>query len=139
MKHRVAVNKLSKKSGHRKAMIRNMVTSLFKFERIRTTKAKARVVRQKAEKMITRAKVDTVHNRRIIGKKITQRSVLRKLFSDIAPRFTQRAGGYTRILKLQSRITDAAELVFLELVDRKVKPKKAKKKKTTKESQDKKD
>lgn len=129
MKHRVAVNKLSKKSAHRKAMIRNMITSLFRHERIKTTKAKALVVRQAAEKMITRAKIDSVHNRRLIGKKITQRSVLRKLFVDIGPRFTERKGGYTRILKIAARITDAAEMVLLELVDRKEKVKKAKKKK----------
>jgi large subunit ribosomal protein L17 len=135
MKHRVAVNKLSKKSAHRKAMIRNMVISLFKFERIRTTKAKARVVRQSAEKMITRAKVDSVHNRRLVGQKITQRSVVKKLFAEIAPRYAERPGGYTRILKLQPRITDAAEMVFLELVDRKVKPKKEKKKKPVREGQ----
>ncbi len=135
MKHRVAVNKLSKKSAHRKAMIRNMVTSLFKFERIRTTKAKARVARQSAEKMITRAKVDSVHNRRLVGQKITQRSVVKKLFADIAPRYAERPGGYTRILKLQPRITDAAEMVFLELVDRKVKPKKEKKKKPVRDGQ----
>jgi large subunit ribosomal protein L17 len=139
MKHRVAKNKLSKKTGHRTAMVKNMITSLFKFERIRTTKAKARVVRQQAEKMITRAKADSVHNRRIIGKKITQRSVLSKLFKEIGPRYAERPGGYTRILKLEPRITDAAEMVFLELVDRKVKPKKEKKKKTVKEGQEKKD
>jgi large subunit ribosomal protein L17 len=139
MKHRVAVNKLSKKSGHRKAMIRNMVTSLFKFERIRTTKAKARVVKKKAEKMITRAKVDNVNNRRLVGKKITQRSVLRKLFGEIAPRYAERPGGYTRMLKLQPRITDAAEVVFLELVDRKIKPKKDKKKKSVKDGHEKKE
>ncbi len=138
MKHRVALNKLSKKAGHRKAMIRNMVTSLFKFERIRTTKAKARAVRQKAEKIITRAKVDNVHNRRIVGAKITQRSVVKKLFTDIAPRYKERPGGYTRILKLQPRITDASEMVFLELIDRKIKPKKAKKT-PAKEAQAKKD
>ncbi|HEQ71542.1 MAG TPA: 50S ribosomal protein L17 [Spirochaetia bacterium] len=129
MRHKQTVNRLSRKSAHRKAMIRNMVMSLFKHERIRTTKQKARVVRKHAEKMITRAKVDNVHNRRIIAKKITQKSVLRKLFTDIAPRFTERPGGYTRILKLAPRITDAAEMVFLELVDRKEKVKKEKKKK----------
>jgi large subunit ribosomal protein L17 len=139
MKHRIALNKLSKKSGHRHAMVRNMVASLFKYERIRTTKAKARVVRQNAEKMITRAKIDNVHNRRLIGRKITQRGIVTKLFTDIAPRFKERPGGYTRILKLPARITDASEMVFLELVDRKVKPKKEKKKKTARDTQGKKD
>ncbi len=124
--------------SQRRAMLRNLATSLLKYERIRTTKAKARVVRQKTEKMITRAKVDNVHNRRIVGRKITQRSILTKLFIDIAPRFKERPGGYTRILKLQPRITDASEMVFLELVDRKVKPKKEKKK-PAKEAQGKKE
>jgi large subunit ribosomal protein L17 len=139
MKHRIAQNKLNKKTGHRKAMLRNMVTSLFKYERIRTTKAKARVVRKKAEKLITRAKTDTVFNRRLVARKIAQRGVLSKLFNEIAPRFKDRPGGYTRILKLSPRITDAAEMVFIELVDRKEMPKKEKKKKTIKENQGKKE
>lgn len=131
MKHKIGFNALSRRAGHRKALIRNMVISLFKYERIKTTKAKAREVRRIAEKLITRAKVDTVHNRRIVSKRIHEKSILAKLFKDIAPRFTSRPGGYTRILKLGQREGDASEMVLLELVERKPselkkKPKKAK-------------
>ena len=93
-----------------------MVTSLFLEERIRTTKAKAQAVRRTAEKMITRAKEDTVHNRRIVGKDIKDKAALAKLFTDVAPRFAKRPGGYTRILKLGQRTGDASEMVLLELV-----------------------
>jgi len=93
-----------------------MVTSLFRHERIRTTKAKAQAIRRTAEKMITRAKVDSVHNRRIVAKDLQDKAVLAKLFVDIAPRFVERPGGYTRILKLRQRSGDAAEMVLLELV-----------------------
>jgi len=106
-----------------------MVTSLFKYERIKTTKPKAKAVRRTAEKMITRAKIDNVHNRRTIAKKVNEKAVLNKLFKDIAPRFIKRPGGYTRILKLGRRLNDAAEMVLLELVERKEKEKKQKKKK----------
>ena len=94
-------------------------------------KPKAREIRRTAEKMITRAKVDSVHNRRTIAKKIVEKRVLDKLFKDIAPRFKQRPGGYTRILKLGTRTGDAAEMVLLELVERKEREKKIKKKKET--------
>ncbi len=127
MNHRMGFNKLSRKSSHRKAMTRNMVTSIFKYERIKTTKAKALEIRRTAEKMITRAKVDSVHNRRVIAKDITDKEILAKLFTDIAPRFKTREGGYTRILKLGRRDGDAAEIVFLELVERETKEKSDKK------------
>jgi len=133
MKHRIGFNRLSRKDNHRKAMARNMVTSIFKYERIKTTKAKALEVRKKAEKMITRAKVDSVHNRRIIAKDIADKAIITKLFTEIAPRFSKRNGGYTRILKLGRRVGDAAEIVFLELVERKEKETKSKKKKEVKE------
>ncbi len=132
MRHRIGFNKLGRKSSHRKAMQRNMVTSLFKHERIKTTKAKAKEIRRAAEKMITRAKVDSVHNRRIIAEKIYDKAIVAKLFTDIGPRFIERPGGYTRILKLGQRRGDAAEMVLLELVvkkDQEEKPKKANKKK----------
>jgi large subunit ribosomal protein L17 len=93
-----------------------MVTSLVLEERIRTTKAKAQAVRRTAEKMITRAKEDSVHNRRIVGKDIKDKAALAKLFTDVAPRFAKRPGGYTRILKLGQRTGDASEMVLLELV-----------------------
>ncbi|MBT3272573.1 MAG: 50S ribosomal protein L17 [Spirochaetales bacterium] len=110
-------NKLGRKSAHRKALIRNMVTQLYRHERIRTTKAKALEVRRKAEKFITRAKEDSVHNRRIVAKAIQDKEILAKLFTDIGPRFTSRPGGYTRILKIGFRKGDAAEMVLLELVE----------------------
>ena len=128
MKHRESFNRLGRKASHRKALYRSMVTALFKYERIETTRAKAREIRRVAEKMITRARVDSVHNRRIIAKKILEKKVLARLFTDIAPRFNGRPGGYTRILKLGQRYGDGSEMVFLELVERKeVKPKKKKK------------
>ena len=117
MNHRKGFNPLSRTSSHRKAMSRNMATSLFRYERITTTKAKALEVRKAAEKMITRAKVDTVHNRRQIARFISDPAILAKLFTDIGPRMKDRKGGYTRVLKLGLRQGDAAELVILELVD----------------------
>lgn len=119
MKHKIGFNKLDRTPSHRKALHRNMVTSLLKHERITTTKAKALEVRRTAEKMITRAKEDTVHNRRMIARSIGDEAILVKLFKEIGPRMKDRAGGYTRILKLGARLHDAAELVLLELVDRK--------------------
>jgi len=94
-----------------------MVTSLFRHERIQTTRAKARAVRSTAEKMITRAKVDTVHNRRTVGRDIKDKAVLAKLFVEIGPRFKERPGGYTRMLRIGERAGDASEMVLLELVD----------------------
>jgi large subunit ribosomal protein L17 len=97
-----------------------MITSLFKYERIRTTKSKALEVRRGAEKLITRAKIDSVHNRRIVSSRLFDESIVAKLFTDIAPRMKDRGGGYTRVLKLGTRKGDAAEIVLLELVDFKV-------------------
>ena len=118
MHNRIGYNRLSRKASHRKALLRNMVTSLFKYERITTTKAKALEVRKVADKMITRAKVDSVHNRRIVAKKISDKAILNKLFTEIAPKNAERPGGYTRILKMGHRQGDAAEMVILELVDK---------------------
>ncbi|MCL2186584.1 MAG: 50S ribosomal protein L17 [Treponema sp.] len=120
MKHRRGFNPLGMMSAHRKAVHRNMVTSLFRQERIRTTKAKALEIRRTAEKMITRAKSDTVHNRRIVSSRLFDEAVVAKLFTDIAPRMKDRNGGYTRIIKLGERQGDAAEIVILELVDYKL-------------------
>ena len=116
MNHRVGFNKLGLKSSHRKALHRNMATSLFRYERITTTKAKALAVRRTVEKMITRAKVDSVHNRRILAKDIGDKKILTKLFTELGPRYASRPGGYTRVLKLGWRKGDAAETVILELV-----------------------
>jgi large subunit ribosomal protein L17 len=95
-----------------------MVISLLRYERIETTKAKALEVRRDAEKMITRAKVDSVHNRRVVARDVNDKAVLNKLFTEIAPMFAQRSGGYTRILKIGLRKGDAAEMVILELVQK---------------------
>jgi len=125
MKHRSGFNQLNRVPAHRKALIRNQMTVLFKCERIVTTHAKALETRRAAEKLITRAKVDSVHNRRIAAKKIQDEAVLAKLFTDIGPRFVNRAGGYTRILRIGDRANDAADMVILELVDYKLEDKKA--------------
>lgn len=127
MNNRSGFNRLDRKPSHRHALHRNMVTSLFRHERIKTTKAKAKEVRRTAEKMVTRAKVDSVHNRRIIAKDIKDKTVIAKLFTDISPRFQDRQGGYTRIIKLGFRHNDSAEMVLLELVEKKEEPKKKKK------------
>jgi large subunit ribosomal protein L17 len=133
MKHKRGFNPLERMASHRKALHRNMLTSLFRQERIRTTKAKALAVRRTAEKMITRAKEDTVHNRRIVSSRLFDEGVVVKLFTNIAPRMKERNGGYTRILKLGERKGDAAELVVLELVDYKIDTAEAKKKAKKKE------
>ncbi|MCQ2579894.1 MAG: 50S ribosomal protein L17 [Treponemataceae bacterium] len=117
MNHKNGFNPLSRTTAHRRAMSRNMVTSLFRYERITTTKAKALEVRKAAEKLITRSKVDSVHNRRQAARYIQDDIVLAKLFNEIGPRMKDRAGGYTRILKLGFRQGDAADMVILELVD----------------------
>ena len=118
MKHRIGFNALSRTTSERTALKRNMVTSLFRYERIETTKAKALEVRKMAEKMITRAKVDNVHNRRMIARDINDPAVLDKLFKEISPLFADRNGGYTRVLKTGYRLGDAADMVILELVEK---------------------
>ena len=97
-----------------------MVVALFRHERIRTTRAKALEIRRSAEKMITRAKTDSVHSRRIVSRRLRDPAVLAKLFDVIGPRFQGRPGGYTRVLKLGPRFGDASEMVILELLDRPV-------------------
>ena len=141
MKHRRGFNPLERMAAHRKALHRNMVTSLFRYERIKTTKAKAFAIRRSAEKLITRAKVDSVHNRRIVSSRLFDEGIVAKLFTDIAVRMKERPGGYTRILKLMQRPGDAAEIVILELVDYKLDAgaatdKKAKKKAKKEEKQE---
>ena len=106
MNHKNGFNPLSRTTAHRRAMSRNMVTSLFRYERITTTKAKALEVRKAAEKLITRSKVDTVHNRRQAARYIQDATILAKLFTDIGPRMKDRAGGYTRGEVPQHRLQD---------------------------------
>ncbi|MBL7006954.1 MAG: 50S ribosomal protein L17 [Spirochaetia bacterium] len=128
MRHKVGFNRLDRKQSHRKAMLRNMAISLLRYERIETTKAKALELRKVVEKMITRAKTDSVHDRRIIAKDVNDKAVLNKLFTEISPMFAERKGGYTRILKTGLRKGDAAEMVIIELVEKTSVPEKAEKK-----------
>lgn len=116
MRHRKKGRNLSRTPSHRKAVLRNLATSLFRHERITTTTAKAKELRPFAERLITLAKRGDVHARRLAGRKIADREVLGKLFTDIGPRFTERPGGYTRVLKLGHRKGDAAEMSLIELV-----------------------
>ena len=136
MNHKNGFNPLSRTTAHRRAMTRNMVTSLFRYERITTTKAKALEVRKSAEKLITRAKEDTVHNRREAAKFIQDSKILNKLFTEIGPRMKERNGGYTRVLKLGYRQGDAADVVILELVDYKLESEADKEEKKTSKKAD---
>ena len=117
MRHRKKGRQLSRTRSHKKATMRNLATSLFQHERIETTTAKAKELRPYAERLITLARRGDVHSRRLAGQKIQDRDALGKLFDDIAPRFADRPGGYTRILKLGNRKGDAAEMSLIELVD----------------------
>jgi len=119
MKHKMGFNRLGRSMSHRRALRRSMATALFKHERIKTTKTKAQDIRRVAERLITRARSDSVNNRRLVARTVQDKAVLAKLFTDIAPRFASRPGGYTRILKLGPRYGDASEMVYLELVERK--------------------
>lgn len=116
MRHRKKGRQLSRTATHRKAVLRNMATALFRHERIETTTAKAKELRPFAERLITLARRGDVHSRRLAGRKIQDRQVLGKLFDDIAPRYAERPGGYTRILKVGNRKGDAAEMSLIELV-----------------------
>ena len=115
MRHLNAGRKLNRSASHRRALFRNLVTALFEHERIRTTDAKAKEVRRLAERMITLGKDGSLAARRRALSYIQKRAVVAKLFSDIAPRFTERPGGYTRIIKLGIRHGDAAPISVLQL------------------------
>ena len=117
MRHRHKGRTLSRTASHKKATMRNMATSLFRHERIETTTAKAKELRPFAGRLITLGKRGDLHARRLAGRLIADRQVLGKLFDDIGPRFAERPGGYTRILKLGNRRGDAAEMALIELVD----------------------
>lgn len=116
MRHRKKGRQLSRTRSHRKATLRNLATSLFRHERIETTTAKAKELRPYAERLITLARRGDVHARRLAAMKIQDREVLGKLFDDIAPRYMERPGGYTRVLKLGNRKGDQAEMSLIELV-----------------------
>src|SRR3972149_4967974 len=124
MRHRIAGFQLSRSSGPRPALRRNRVTEFFRHERIRTPRTKAPAIRGDAERLITTAKhglaagdQKTVNARRRAAAKLNDPAVVKKLFEEIAPRYAERPGGYTRVVKLGPRQGDAAEMVFLELVE----------------------
>ncbi len=123
MRHNVSGRKLNRTSAHRKMLYRNLVTSLFKHESIQTTVPKAKEARSLAEKLITFAKRGDLHARRMAARKVNEPAVLAKLFEEIGPRYSERPGGYTRIMRLGNRKGDNAELAILELVDTKKRPK----------------
>ena len=123
MRHQIAGRKLRRTSAQRKALFRNLIRELYIHERITTTQAKARAVRADAEKLITKAKhglsgkIDRVHAQRQVFAYLNDKTVAKKVFDDLAPRYLERDGGYTRILKLsKQRFGDAAEMAVIELV-----------------------
>jgi large subunit ribosomal protein L17 len=124
MKHRVAGRKLGRNSSQRKALWRGLITELFRYDRISTTEAKARSMRGDAEHLITVAKRglatggDAVHARRLAARVITDPEVTKRLFAEVAPRFVDRPGGYTRVVKVGPRLGDGAEMAVLELVEK---------------------
>ena len=118
MRHRKSGRQLNRNSSHRKAMFRNMAVSLFEHEVIKTTLPKAKELKRVAEPLITLAKNDSVANRRLAFARTGCKEMVGKLFSDIGPRYAERPGGYTRILKCGYRAGDAAPMAFVELVDR---------------------
>jgi len=116
MRHKVAGRKLGRATGHRRAMYRNQVTDLLNYEKITTTEAKAKEVRGLAEKMITLGKEGGLHSRRRALSFIMDKKVTEKVFTELAPRYAERPGGYTRIIKLGPRLGDGAAMAQLELV-----------------------
>jgi large subunit ribosomal protein L17 len=124
MRHKVTGYKLGRSKDERLALRRNLVNQLFEHERIQTTRAKAEAIRGQAERLITLAKngnssgdIKMVHARRLVASRLGNTETVKKLFDDIAPRFADRPGGYTRLVKLGPRAGDAAEMVLLELVE----------------------
>ncbi len=116
MRHLVKGKRLRRNTAQRRALLRNLVTSFLEKERIRTTLAKAKAARPLAEKMITLARKNTLHARRRTLRFIYKKPVVKKLFEEIGPRFSERPGGYTRIVKVGPRAGDGAEMAILELI-----------------------
>jgi len=123
MRHNKAGRRLGRKTSHRVAMFRNMVTSLLNHEKITTTDAKAKEIRCVAEKMITLGKRGDLHSMRLAASYIREKSIVTKLFTSIAPRYKERSGGYTRIIKLGIRQGDTAPVSIIELVEEEFTPK----------------
>ncbi|MBK1721918.1 50S ribosomal protein L17 [Thiocystis violacea] len=120
MRHRKAGRHLNRTSSHREAMFRNMAASLFRHELIKTTLPKAKELRRVAEPLITMAKSDSVHKRRVAFSRLRDKDAVGKLFVELGPRYQDRPGGYLRILKCGFRASDAAPMAYVELVDRPV-------------------
>ena len=118
MRHRRKGRRLGRTSSHRLALLRNLATSLFVHERIRTTEPKCRELRRFVEKLITRAKRGDLQARRLVARHVQDPRVRAKLFDVLAPRYADRPGGYTRVLKLGTRRGDAAEMALIELVEK---------------------
>lgn len=117
MRHLRVINHLGRKSADRKAMMANMASSLILHKRITTTNAKARALRTYVEPLITKSKEDSTHSRRVVFSYLANKEAVSELFREVAPKITDRPGGYTRILKLGNRLGDAAEMCLIELVD----------------------
>ena len=117
MRHGKKINHLGRQTAHRKSMLANMACSLIEHKRINTTVAKAKALKQFVEPMITKSKEDTTHNRRIVMSRLRQKSAVAELFRDVAAKVADRPGGYTRIIKLGTRLGDNADMAMIELVD----------------------
>ena len=117
MRHNKAINHLGRKSGHRKAMLANMATSLILHKRIQTTVAKAKALKMYVEPLITKSKEDTTHSRRVVFSYLKNKEAVTELFRTIAPKIADRPGGYTRVLKTGFRLGDGADMALIELVD----------------------
>jgi large subunit ribosomal protein L17 len=117
MRHQKKTVKLGRKEGHRKSMLANLVVSLIEHNRIKTTLAKAKAIKPLAEKVVTIGKKNTIHARRTAKAVLRQDDAVTKLFAEVAPRAADRKGGYTRIIKLGQRQSDASEMAFIEWVD----------------------
>jgi large subunit ribosomal protein L17 len=117
MRHNNTNNKLGRKSAHRKSMLSNMAVSLILHKRIKTTKAKAKALRVFIEPILTKSKEDSTNARRLAFKYLQNKNAVTELFREISPKISERPGGYTRILKLGTRVGDAAEICYIELVD----------------------
>jgi large subunit ribosomal protein L17 len=117
MRHGKKFNHLKRKAGHRKALMKNMASALIEHKRIKTTLAKAKALRQYVEPLITKAKTDSVHSRRVVFSYLQNKEAVQELFGDIATEVANRPGGYTRIIKLGFRRSDGAEMALIELVD----------------------
>lgn len=117
MRHGDKINNLGRTSAHRKALLSNLACQLIAYKRINTTLAKAKALRTYVEPIITKSKNDTVHNRRLVFSKLQDKEAIKELFGTVSDKVADRPGGYTRIIKLQNRIGDAADMAMIELVD----------------------